>query len=85
MNWVSREIDGVAEMLGLEWVQGAFTGVCSKAHVPSFLKHADSLKGKGAEDIICVSVNDPYTINAWAEKLGAKDKVISHGISLHAR
>lgn len=72
-------------MLGLERVQGAFTGVCSKAHVPSFLKHAASLKGKGAEDIICVSVNDPYTINAWAEKLGAKDKVISHGISLHAR
>ncbi|CAM6030669.1 unnamed protein product [Sphagnum balticum] len=58
---------------------GAFTGVCSKAHVPSFLKHADSLKGKGAEDIICVSVNDPYTINAWAEKLGAKDKIKFYG------
>lgn len=67
-------------MLFILWVpvldQGAFTGVCSKSHVPSFLKNSDNLMAKGADAIVCVSVNDPYTMNAWAEKLGAKEKVI---------
>jgi len=58
---------------------GAFTGVCSQSHVPSFMKNCDKLKEKGAEQIICVSVNDPYTMNAWAEKLGAKDKIKFYG------
>lgn len=60
----------------MEILQGAFTGVCSQAHVPSFIKHYDRLKEKGVESIVCVSVNDPYTMNAWAERLGAKGKVL---------
>ena len=44
------------------------------------MRNCDKLKEKGAEQIICVSVNDPYTMNAWAEKLGAKDKVFQFPI-----
>lgn len=55
--------------------------MCSQSHVPSFVKNCDKLKEKGAEQIICVSVNDPYTMNAWAEKLGAKDKVFQFPLS----
>jgi peroxiredoxin len=58
---------------------GAFTGVCSQKHVPSFLNNSDKLKSKGIDSIVCVSVNDPYTMNAWAEKLGAKDKIKFYG------
>lgn len=55
-------------------VQGAYTGVCSKAHVPSYLNKVDEFKAKGVDSVICTAVNDPYTLHAWAQKLGA-DKV----------
>lgn len=58
-------------------VQGAYTGVCSQQHVPSYKSHIDKFKAKGIDSVICVSVNDPYAINGWAEKLGAKDAVSS--------
>lgn len=47
--------------------------------MPSFLNNSDKLKSKGIDSIVCVSVNDPYTMNAWAEKLGAKDKIKFYG------
>ncbi|CAH8259530.1 unnamed protein product, partial [Arabidopsis lyrata] len=52
---------------------GAYTGVCSQQHVPSYKSHIDKFKAKGIDSVVCVSVNDPYAINGWAEKLGAKD------------
>ena len=55
--------------------QGAYTGVCSQQHVPSYKNNIDKFKAKGIDSVICVSVNDPYTLNAWAEKLQAKDAV----------
>ncbi|XP_002960997.2 peroxiredoxin-2F, mitochondrial [Selaginella moellendorffii] len=54
---------------------GAFTGVCTKGHVPSYTKNVEQLKSKGVDSVICVAVNDPYTINAWAEKMNAKGKI----------
>lgn len=57
--------------------QGAYTGVCSAQHVPSYKKNIDKFKAKGIDSVICVAVNDPYTMNAWAEKLEAKDVVRS--------
>ena len=56
-------------------VQGAYTGVCSQQHVPSYKNIIDKFKAKGIDSVICVAVNDPYTMNAWAEKLQAKDAV----------
>lgn len=67
----------VLKLLYHHSVQGAFTGVCTSSHVPSFMKNCDKFKEKGVDFIVCVSVNDPYTMNAWAEKLGAQGKVSS--------
>jgi peroxiredoxin len=39
------------------------------------MKNIDKFKAKGINSVICVAVNDPYTMNAWAEKLQAKDVV----------
>ncbi|MCO5581807.1 hypothetical protein L7F22_035696 [Adiantum nelumboides] len=58
---------------------GAFTGVCTSQHVPSFAKHAEQFKSKGVDSIICVAVNDPYVMNGWAEKLQCKDKLEFYG------
>jgi len=61
--------------IALFGLPGAFTGVCTSSHVPSFLKNCDKFKEKGVDSIVCVAVNDPYTMNGWAEKLGAKGKI----------
>lgn len=58
---------------------GAFTGVCSAQHVPSYLKNAEKFKEKGVDSIVCVSVNDPYVMNGWAEKLQAKEAIEFYG------
>ena len=50
---------------------GAYTGVCSTAHVPSFIRTRDQFEAKGVDEIICVSVNDPFVLKAWGESTGA--------------
>lgn len=55
--------------------QGAYTGVCSAQHVPSYKNNIDKFKAKGIDSVICVAVNDPYVMNGWAEKLQAKEAV----------
>jgi len=55
--------------------QGAFTGVCSEKHVPTYMDNADKFKAKRVDFVICVAINDPYTMNEWAEKLQGKDTV----------
>ncbi|NHF73069.1 peroxiredoxin [Paracoccus xiamenensis] len=50
---------------------GAYTGTCTTAHVPSFIRTADQFRAKGVDRIVCVSVNDPFVMGAWAESTGA--------------
>ncbi|KAL9689005.1 hypothetical protein QQ045_033434 [Rhodiola kirilowii] len=58
---------------------GAFTGVCSTQHVPSYKKNIDKFKAKGVDSVICVAVNDPYVMKGWASKLEAKDAIEFYG------
>lgn len=52
---------------------GAYTGVCTTAHVPSFMRVSEDLAGKGVDEIICVSVNDPFVMQAWGDSTGAAE------------
>jgi peroxiredoxin len=55
-------------------VPGAFTGVCSKQHLPSVVENLEALKGKGIDTIAVTGVNDISVLDAWKKASGA-DKV----------
>ncbi|SLN16631.1 Putative peroxiredoxin [Aquimixticola soesokkakensis] len=52
-------------------VPGAYTGVCTTAHVPSFIRTKSKFDEKGVDEVICISVNDPFVMAAWGESTGA--------------
>ncbi len=56
-------------------VPGAFTPLCSSQHLPGYVEHADSIKAKGVDDIICLSVNDAFVMAAWGQQNKATGKV----------
>lgn len=44
---------------------GAFTPTCSSTHLPRYNELACEFKAAGVDDIICMSVNDTFVMNAW--------------------
>lgn len=46
---------------------GAFTPTCSSSHLPRYEELAETFKRHGVDDILCVSVNDTFVMNAWRE------------------
>lgn len=60
-------------------VPGAFTPTCSAKHVPGFLEHAVEIHGKGVDQIVCLSVNDPFVMDAWAKDRGTENKILMLG------
>ena len=60
---------------------GAFTPTCSTMQLPGFESMYDEFKQKhGIDEIYCISVNDAFTMNAWAKSQDIKNvKVIPDG------
>lgn len=46
---------------------GAFTPTCSKKHLPGFLARYDELRAQGIDLVACLSVNDAWVMQAWAD------------------
>jgi len=60
---------------------GAFTPTCSAKHVPSYIENFNALKGKGVDEIWCLSVNDAFVMGAWSrdQKAGGKIRFMADG------
>ena len=55
---------------------GAYTSVCSAKHLPGYIDNYDKYKAKGVDLIVCISVNDPFVMDAWGKSQNVKDKII---------
>jgi glutathione-dependent peroxiredoxin len=51
---------------------GAFTPTCSSSHVPRYNELAPAFKKLGVDDVVCVSVNDAFVMEAWSKDQGAE-------------
>lgn len=45
---------------------GAFTPTCSSTHLPRYNELAKTFFANGVDEIVCISVNDTFVMNAWA-------------------
>ena len=65
---------------------GAFTPTCSAYQLPGFEEKYDDFIGSGIDDIYCISVNDGFVMNAWAQDQNiAKVKLIPDGNAYFTR
>ena len=58
---------------------GAYTSVCSAKHLPGYVNMFEQYKEKGIEHIICISVNDPFVMNAWGKEHNVGEKILMVG------
>ena len=60
---------------------GAFTPTCSAQARAELPRQLDALKAKGVDEVICMSVNDPFVMGAWArdQKTGGKIRMMGDG------
>ena len=58
---------------------GAYTSVCSAKHLPGYVKNYEKIREKGIDLVICISVNDPFVMNAWGKENNVGDKILMVG------
>jgi peroxiredoxin len=74
-KWVDKTTDDFfkGKRVVLFSLPGAFTPTCSSQQLPGFEKNCEQFKKLGVDEIYCCSVNDAYTMNAWADKMEIKN------------
>jgi len=55
---------------------GAYTSVCSAKHLPGYVDNYEKYKAKGIDYLVCISVNDPFVMDAWGKNQNVADKVL---------
>ena len=65
---------------------GAFTPTCSTYQLPGYENGAEDFRAMGIDEIYCMSVNDSFVMNKWAQSQGLKNvKVIPDGSGIFTR
>jgi peroxiredoxin (alkyl hydroperoxide reductase subunit C) len=73
-HWVDVSSDDVfkGKTVVVFSLPGAYTPTCSSTHLPRYEELADLFTAEGVDDIYCLSVNDTFVMNAWAEAQGVE-------------
>ena len=58
-------------------IPGAFTPGCTNTHLPGFVENERALYRKGIQEVICMSVNDPYVMIAFDDYINAEGSEIT--------
>ncbi|PHP68633.1 peroxiredoxin [Zhengella mangrovi] len=61
----SRDVFGGRNIV-LFALPGAFTPACSESHLPGYEAHYDDFMARGIDEVVCLSVNDAFTMFQWA-------------------
>ena len=75
-----KEIVGEEKVI-LFGLPGAFTPTCSAKHLPGFVISIDQFQKKGINKVVCISVNDPFVMEAWGKINNVQDKILMVGDS----
>ena len=81
-KWVDVSTDEIfkGKKVILFSLPGAFTPTCSEKQLPGFEKNYDKLLSLGISEVYCISVNDGFVMNAWADQQNLKKvKVLPDG------
>ena len=57
-------------------IPGAFTPTCSTKHLPGFITSDNQLNAKNIKKVICISVNDPFVMDAWGQAHNVQNKIL---------
>lgn len=76
---VSTDEIFASKTVALFGLPGAFTKTCSAQHLPGFVNNADVLMATGVDEIVCISVNDPWVMDAWGKSQNVAGRVTMVG------
>jgi glutaredoxin-like protein len=67
-DWITRDSEDIfaGKTVVVFSLPGAFTPTCSSSHLPRYNELASKFSANGVDEIVCVSVNDTFVMNAWA-------------------
>jgi len=74
MSWQDRTTADIfaGKKVVLFALPGAFTPTCSSTHVPGYEKNVDAFTELGVDEVICLAVNDAFTMNSWGKEIQTK-------------
>jgi glutaredoxin-like protein len=81
-KWVNITSDDIfkGKTVAVFSLPGAFTPTCSSTHLPRYNELAGVFKENGVDEIVCISVNDTFVMNAWlADQEAENIRVIPDG------
>jgi len=74
-DWKSRDTQEIfaGKTVVVFSLPGAFTPTCSSSHLPRYNELAGKFAANGVDEILCVSVNDTFVMNAWSADQNAEN------------
>ncbi len=74
-DWAQRTTEEIFanKTIVLFSLPGAFTPTCSSSHLPRYDELAAKFFANGIDEIVCLSVNDTFVMNAWAADQNTKN------------